>query len=158
MSFSTTVQPTVKKMGTGEVIFSSPHNVSAFDEFEEGLLIGRFSQSLSGVISNLNGTATPTIAGVVKRKISNELNATYYTKLGQEVDQVAEVGDFGFMTVTVTGTAAPSRFDPVYAINATGADAGKATQNSAATGALAISGAVFWQEEEAGVWLIRYKI
>jgi len=83
--------------------------VSAFELFEDGLIEGRFCKFDEGSIDNLDASDTPVIAGIVKRKITGEIGTGIYSTSGMGIDQVAEVINFGFATVTVTGTATPSK-------------------------------------------------
>jgi len=152
MSFTNTTLQDSPDLGAGEVITASPYNVSAFEIFEDGLIEGRFCKFDEGSIDNLDATGTPVIAGIVKRKITGEIGTGFYSTSGMEIDQVAEVINFGFATVTVTGTAEPSKYDQVYTVNAASDDAGKATDSSGET---IVKGAVFWEEKKAGVWLVR---
>jgi len=152
MSFTNTTLQDSPDLGAGEVIKASPYNVSAFELFEDGLIEGRFCKFDEGSIDNLDASGTPVIAGIVKRKITGEIGTGIYSTSGMEIDQVAEVINFGFATVTVTGTADPSKYDQVYTVNADSVDAGKATESSAET---IVKGAVFWEEKKAGVWLVR---
>lgn len=153
MAFDNAVLAEVNGSLAGEVITQSPHNVSAFEIFEDGLVEGRFVKYDTGSIDNLDASATPLIAGIAKRKITGEIGTGVYSTSGQEIDQVAEVANFGFATVAVTDAAAPSKYDPVYTVNAATADAGKATED--ATGTLAVADVVFWEPKGAGVWLVR---
>jgi len=155
MAFKSAVLPNNPDLPAGEVIKASPYNVSVFELFEDGLIEGRFCQFASGSINNLNASAAPIVAGVVRRKITGEVGTGIYSTTGAEVDNVAEVINFGFATVTVTDAAAPARLDPVYAINLDTAERGKATQDSAATGAEALEDVVFWEQKTAKVWLVR---
>jgi len=152
MSFTNTTLQDSPDLGAGEVITASPYNVSAFELFEDGLIEGRFCKFDEGSIDNMDASGTPVIAGIVKRKITGEIGTGIYSTSGMEMDQVAEVINFGFATVTVTGTANPSKYDQVYTVNADSVDAGKATESSAET---IVNGAVFWEEKKAGVWLVR---
>lgn len=159
MAFADTTLSDNPDLPAGEVIKSSPHNVSAYELFEDGLIEGRFCKFDTGQIDNLDASVTPDIAGIVKRKITGEINAVgtpgTYSASGQEIDQVAEVIDFGYATVTVQDAANPSKRDPVYTINLDSAERGKATENSGASGALAVTGAVFWEQKATNVWLVR---
>jgi len=152
MAFNNATLQDSPDLPAGEVITASPYNVSAFELFEDGLVEGRFCKFDSGQIDNLDASATPVIAGIVKRKITGEIGTGIYSTSGMEIDQVAEVINFGFATVTVTGTADPSKYDQVYTVNAASVDAGKATDSSAET---IVNGAVFWEEKKTGVWLVR---
>jgi hypothetical protein len=152
MAFDNTVLATNADLPTGEVIKSLPNAVMAFELFENGLIEGRFCKFAAGQIDNLDGSATPRLAGVVRRKLTGEIGSGVYSTTGEGIDQVAEVCNFGFVTVTVTSAATPVKYDQVYTINADTADRGKATDDS---GALIVPGAIFWEEKAANVWLVR---
>lgn len=152
MAFKDTTLQGNPDLPAGEVITASPYNVSAFELFEDGLIEGRFCKFDAESIDNMDGSTPPVIAGIVKRKITGEIGTGIYSTSGMEIDQVAEVINFGFATVTVTDDAYPSKYDQVYTVNADSVDAGKATESSAET---IVNGAVFWEEKKAGVWLVR---
>lgn len=152
MAFDNAVILGNEDLGAGEVITASPYNVSAFEQFEDGLIEGRFVKYDAGSIDKLDGSATPTIAGIARRKITGEIGTGIYRTSGQEIDSVAEVINFGFATVTVTDAATPAKYDQVYTVNAATADSGKATDDS---DQLIVPGAIFWEEKQDGVWLVR---
>jgi len=152
MAFNNATLQDSPDLPAGEVITASPYNVSAFELFENGLVEGRFCKFDGGSIDNLDASATPVIAGIVKRKITGEIGTGIYSTSGMEIDQVAEVINFGFATVAVMGADSPSKYDQVYTVNADSVDAGKATDSSDAT---IVKGAVFWEEKKTGVWLVR---
>jgi len=152
MSFTNTTLQDSPDLGAGEVITASPYNVSAFELFEDGLIEGRFCKFDGGQIDNLDASDTPIIAGIVKRKITGEIGTGIYSTSGMEIDQVAEVINFGFATVTVADGVNPSKYAQVYTVNEASDDAGKATNSS---GGIIVKGAVFWEEKKAGVWLVR---
>lgn len=152
MAFNDTVLTAIPDLVAGEFIAASPYNCSAFELFEEGLVPGRFAKYAADSVDLLDGSATPILVGVVRRKIASALENATYTHLGIAPDQVAEVINFGFATVTVTDAATPSRYDQVYTVNAAGADSGKATDDS---GQLIVPGCIFWEAKAAGVWLVR---
>lgn len=152
MAFNDTVILGVPDLMPGEFIAASPYNCSAFDVWEEGLIPGRFVKHDAGSIDLLDASATPVIAGVVRRKISSALENVGYTKLGIAPDQVAEIVNFGFVTVEIPTGVTPARYGQVYAVNATGADAGKATTVSASN--VAVPGCVFWEPKRPGTWLV----
>ena len=156
MSFTNTTLQDSPDLGAGEVITASPYNVSAFELFEDGLIEGRFCKFDGGQIDNLDASDTPIIAGIVKRKITGEIGTGIYSTSGMEIDQVAEVINFGFATVTVTGTAEPSKYDAVNVVNAATADAGKATDAAVASGIISAGDVVFWEQKATGVWLVRF--
>jgi hypothetical protein len=155
MAFGNAVLSQISDLPAGEVITASPYNVSAFEVFEDGLVEGRFIKFDAGSADNLDASATPIVAGISKRKVTGEIGTGIYSATGQAVDQVAEVINFGFSTVTVTDAAAPVKYLPVYAINLAGAEAGKGTQNAGATGALLVEDVVFWEQKSANTWLVR---
>ena len=156
MAFKDTTLQDNPDLGAGEVIMASPHNISAFEIFEDGLIEGRFCKFDAGSIDNLDGSDTPVIAGIVKRKITGEIGTGIYSTSGMEIDQVAEVINFGFATVTVTDTAEPSKYDAVNVINdGAAADAGKATDAAVADGIISAGDVVFWEQKATGVWLVR---
>ena len=159
MAFKDTTLQDNPDLGAGEVIKASPHNVSAFELFEDGLVEGRFCKFDTGSIDNLDASATPVIAGIARRKITGEIGTGIYSTTGQEIDQVAEVINFGFATVNVTDAASPAKYDAVNVINDGTADAGKATEAAvSATSPFDIISAgdvVFWEQKAAGVWLVR---
>ena len=156
MAFKDTTLQDNPDLGAGEVIKASPHNVSAFELFEDGLVEGRFCKFDNDSIDNLDASADPVIAGIVKRKITGEIGTGIYSTSGMEIDQVAEVINFGFATVTVTDTAEPSKYDAVNVINAATADAGKATDAAVADGIISAGDVVFWEQKATGVWLVRF--
>ena len=154
MAFNNTVLQAVPDLVAGEFIAASPYNCAALEVFEEGLVPGRFVKFDTGSIDNLDGSATPVIAGVARRKIASALENATYTKLGIAPDQVAEVVNFGFVTVEVPTGVNPAKFGQVYAVNAggSGANFGKATTVS--TDNVAVPGCVFWEAKAANVWLV----
>jgi hypothetical protein len=156
MAFNNAALQSNPDLPAGEVIKASPYNVSAFEIFENGLIEGRFCKFDDDSIDNLDGSTTPVIAGIVKRKITGEIGTGIYSTSGMEIDQVAEVINFGFATVTVMGTAAPSKYDAVNVINAATAEAGKATDAAVASGIISAGDVVFWELKAADVWLVRF--
>ena len=154
MAFNDTTLQDNQDMGAGEVIKASPFNVSAFEIFEDGLVEGRFCKYDTGSIDNLDSSDTPVIAGIARRKITGEIGTGIFSTTGQEIDQVAEVINFGFATVTVTDTD-PAKYDAVNVINDGTADAGKATEAAVAAGVISAGDVVFWEQKAAVVWLVR---
>lgn len=152
MSFANTVLEQIPDLVAGEFIAASPYNCSAFEVFEEGLIPGRFVKYDTGSIDNLDASATPVIAGVARRKIASALENANYTKLGIAPDQVAEVVNFGFVTVEVLAGDTPAKFQQVYAVNTAGANLGKATEKS--TNNAIVPGCVFWEAKATNVWLV----
>ena len=158
MSFKTTVAAGIPDIDAGEVIKSAPYDVQAYADFEEGLLAGRFCQIKADVVSNMDGTATPKILGIPRRKVTGEIaDVSFYTKVGYGYDSVAEVIELGYATVQVAAGATPKRHTPVNVINeASNAENGMATDAAVATGIISAGNVVFWEQKASGVWLIRF--
>lgn len=158
MAFKTTVAAGIQDIGAGEVIKSTPYDVQAYADFEEGLLAGRFCQLKAGVVSNMDGTATPKLVGIPRRKVSGEIaDVSKYTKTGDGYDSVAEVIELGYTTVQVATGAEPKRHDKVNVINeADNAENGMATDAEVASGIISAGQVVFWEQKALGVWLIRF--
>ena len=154
MAFNITVIDAHVDLMAGEVLKSKPHNVEAFELFADGLMEGRFCRfdATDDTIKNLSGSATPTIAGITRRKPTGEIGTGVYSTSGPEIDQVAEIINFGWATVKVTDAADPSKYDQVYTVNDNSDDAGKATNDA---GELEVTGAIFWEEKQDNVWLVR---
>ena len=155
MAFNQAVLQNVADLPAGEVISASPHNVSAFEKFEDGLIEGRFVKFDTESIDKLDGSATPTIAGIAKRKVTGEIGTGVYSTTGQAIDSVAEVINFGFATVTVTNAATPAKYDAVNVVNAATAETGKATDAAVAAGIISAGDVVFWEPKSQYVWLVR---
>ena len=155
MAFNNTVLQDNPDLGAGEFIAASPYNVSAFERFEDGLVEGRFVKFDTGRIDNIDGSATPVIAGIARRKITGEIGTGIYSTTGTAIDQVAEIINFGFATVTVTDAASPARYEAVNYVNAATADAGKATDAAVTAGIVSAGDVVFWEQKAINVWLVR---
>lgn len=152
MAFNETVVVTPPDLMPGEFIAASPYNCSAFDVWQEGLVPGHFAKYDTGSLDLLDASATPIIAGVVRRKIASAMENATYTKLGIAPDQVAECVNFGFVTVAIPTGVTPAKYGQVYAVNVAGADIGKATTVS--TNNAIVPGAVFWEPKRPGTWLV----
>ena len=154
MAFNNTVLNESAKLGAGEVIKSKPYVTEAFSTFEDGLIQGRFAKYDTGSLDNLDGSATPTIAGIVRRKIGGELDVSTYRSTGTLVDTVAEAHTMGFATIDVVTSLTPARYGVVYAENQTAGEYGKATTVS--TGNVETNW-VFIEEIDTDVWLVARK-
>jgi len=152
MAFNEAVVTAIPDLMPGEFIAASPYNCSAFEIWEEGLVPGRFAKFDGGSIDLLDASVTPVIAGVVRRKISSALENANYTKLGIAPDQVAEIVNFGFVTVEIPTGITPTRYGQVYAVNIAGSEIGKAT--TVVTNNVAVPGCVFWEAKRPGTWLV----
>lgn len=162
MAFSgQSVLDEVVQIEEGEVITTSPNNVDNYDKFEDGLLIGRFAKLDAGSVDNLDGSVTPFIVGVPKRKVNKAIDSGAYISVPVNglKDANADVCTFGRVTVLMTdtavtaGTAAEGAL--VYVINgAANADNGKVTDNSLETDAIIVTGARFKREKISNVWVV----
>jgi len=159
MSFpGNAVESKIVGLDGGEVIKTSPYNISSFDKFEDGLLIGRLCKLDGGSIDNLDGSATPFLAGVPVRRLNKALQDSTYSSVGTVPDGFADVATLGKVSVITTDAATPARGNPVYVINAVGnADNGKVTQDAGATGALLAEDLVFDKQTKSGVWIVTIK-
>jgi hypothetical protein len=152
MSFTTSVQTDPSQVGSGEV-FGKSFDILTATTFENGLVQGRFAKLDAGSIDNVDLSATPVIAGVVKRSSVNKLEsgAVIDSALYDQVEYVRN----GYVTVDVVAADTPAQFGPVYVENLTTADLGKAT--TATTAGNVLMDAVFIEEVSTDVWLIRIK-
>lgn len=150
MAFPSQFTNDPQKAAGGELYGNSHIILSAEkDAWLTGLNGGRFAISKAGIIQNADGTATPTIAGIVRRNPAGavENDEAYTTDLASHVEYVRE----GVVSVYVkAGEVAPDLFGNVYMSNAGDADDGLATS----TGTDVLTQAEFIREETAGVWLV----
>lgn len=157
MAFTNTVKTVYDALGSGEVLRSKPSNVDAFSTFEDGLVFGRFAKYDTGSLDNLDGSATPTIAGIVNRDLTQPTGVNTYDSTRTPAGSVsADCITFGYATVEVTTGITPARYGIVYATNdgLVPADYGNATTvslNNIATNW------VFVEEIQTDVWLIARK-
>lgn len=152
MAFDTGYLSDPQRSAAGERFDPNSALVLTADDFENGLRVGRFAKIDSGSLDNLDGSATPVLAGVVLRKVSNpvEDDATIDSALFSQVEYQRQ----GLVTVAVkAGESAPSLFGAVYVSNAGNADDGLATS----TNTDVATNAEFIREVRAGVWLVNLK-
>ncbi len=148
--FSNAISTTIAGIIAGEVIEGHVSNTDAFTTFENGLIVGRFAKYDTGSLDNLDASSTPTIAGIVGRSLTSEMETSTYTTS----DNVAQLHNFGYIAVEVPTAITPVAFGAVYADNQTPADYGKATSTS--TGNVAVTNAVFWRAtNRANVWIVK---
>lgn len=147
MAFSTGYIGDVGAVGAGERV-GSLHTILSAIDFEDGLKVGRFAKLASGSIDNMDGSATPVIAGVVLRNVANaeEDGGTIDADLYHQIEYARQ----GLVTVQVKSGETPTRFGRVYASNAGDANDGMAT----ATNTDVKTNAEFIEEIRSGVWLI----
>ncbi len=150
MAFSSEFVNDPERVGSGER-YGSTNITLASTTFEDGLVIGRFAKLDSGSIDNMDGSATPTIAGVVLRSAARavEDDDVVDASLYGQVEYMRQ----GLVTVSVKDGETPAQFGTVYASNAGDADDGLAT----ATDTDIEVDAEFIKEVKSGVWLVRLK-
>ena len=136
--------------GSGEVFNISAITILSATKFEEGIKAGLFAKIDAGSLDNLDGSATPVVAGVVVRKVSStmEENGSYVSTYNSSVDYVRG----GMVTVEIKDGETPAKFGEVFASNLGDADDGKAL-----TAAGIATGAEFIEAISATVWLVRLK-
>ncbi len=152
MAFPSGRTDEIGKIGAGEII-GDVGVVTSYNTFEEGLkggLFAKFNTTSEGV-ELMDASATPVIAGVVKRDITGAIEDGGLYSADNNI--YADVIESGLVTVSVRTGLTVNKFDTLYAYN-TGADAGKAT--NAATDAVAIDG-YFYKEIDTDVWAVRIK-
>jgi hypothetical protein len=161
MAFTAGVLDEVTQIDQGEVITTSPYNIDSYDNFEDGLIIGRFAKLDSGSVDNLDGSATPVFAGVPKRRINKAIASDTYISVPVNglKDSTADLVNFGRVTVGMTATAVAAATATegaqVYVINAAAnPDNGLVTDNVAETGALIVPDCTFKREKQSGVWVV----
>lgn len=129
-------------------------NISlAATTFEDGLRIGRFAKLDAGSIDNVDGSASPVIAGVPLRSAARaveDVDVIDQTLYGQ-IEYMRQ----GLVTVDVVTGDTPAQFGAVFVSNAGNADDGKATTLDDAT--TVASTAEFIREIQTDVWLVRIK-
>jgi hypothetical protein len=147
MAFTTGYLGDPQRVGGGERFGDNVIVLSA-SVFGTALKVGRFAQLKAGSIDNMDGTATPMIAGVICRNVAGAVEAggTIDKALTSSVEYVRS----GLVTVEVKAGEEPEQFGEVFADNA-GATAGQAATSGIETGA------EFIREEKPGVWLVRLK-
>jgi hypothetical protein len=138
--------PEIEAVGSGEII--KGQIITNYQTFEDGLLVGRFAKYDAGFIENIDGSTTPTIAGVVCRNIASAIEDGGVVTLENSIN--VDVIEQGIITVEVDTGATINKFDRVYAIN-TLASGGVATNVSDSN--IAID-AYFYEEIKSGVWSV----
>lgn len=147
MAFGTGYLDDPQAVGGGERVGKN-HTILTALTFENNLKVGRFAKLDTGSLDNLDGSATPVIAGVVLRDVARPvedggvIDNTLYSQ--------AEYAREGLVTVDVKTGETPAQFDLVYISNAGDANDGLAT----ATGTDLAVNAEFIKEVQTDVWLI----
>lgn len=136
------------KTPSGEIVGNS-NILIARTAFENALLFGRFAKYDTGRVDNMDGSATPVIAGIVVRDMTNPIDdgLAYTTENTRQIDLVAH----GLATVEAIAGETPSFNAPIYARNSGAGDMGKASVASA-NGIL--TDARFVEKITDTVWLV----
>jgi len=147
MAFATGYKEDPDNIGAGETL-GVHHLILTATSFENGLKVGRFAKLDTGRLDNMDGSATPVIAGVVLRRVTNPVEdaATIDSTLFSQVEYQRQ----GLVAVDVKTGETPTKFGRVYASNAGNANDGLAT----ATATDVDVNAEFIEEIQAGVWLV----
>ena len=152
MTFATGYLRDPGKVGSGE-IHGGSHVILGSTNFEADIVVGRFAKVETGsAIHNIDGSATPVIAGVVMRELTNPMEA------GSLVDETL-LNRISYVTqglVTIDGTTGetPTRGATIYAVNAAGSGAnfGKGTITTTNN---VITNARFVEAVDTDVWLVQ---
>lgn len=150
MAFASDFTNDIERVGSGER-FGSTNIILSATDFEDDLKIGRFAKLDTGSIDNMDGSATPVIAGVVLRSAARAVEDA--DTIDQTLYEQCEYMRQGLTTVEVKADETPAQFGIVYASNGGDADDGKAT----ATDTDVETTAEFIKEVKTNVWLIRIK-
>jgi hypothetical protein len=137
----------------GGEIHGGSHVILSSNNFENGLVVGRFAKVETGsAIHNIDGSATPVIAGVVQREANQPLdkNGVIDSTLTDLINYVTQ----GVVSVDAVTGQTPVRGAAIYAYNAAGtpADHGKATTTSTDN---ALTTAKFVAALSTNVWLVQ---
>jgi hypothetical protein len=151
MAFATGYLADPAKVRGGERFGNTNIILSAARGDWSGINVGRYAQVKAGIIEDMDGTATPTIAGVVLRLAANavEDGSVLDSNLFDHMEYLRQ----GLVTVDVkAGETAPSLFGAVQASNAGDANDGLAV----ATGGIDTN-SEFLRVVAPNVWLVRLK-
>lgn len=150
MAFTTAVGSLtdLQKIGAGELNTIAPYCVLSASTFEDQIKIGRFAKMASGSLDNMDGSASPVIAGVVLRPISN----TYEdgAVIDTSIHNLAEFCRKGLVYVAAKAGESPTWGDPVFASNAGDANDGLAT----VTNTDVATGARYLETVDTNLWLV----
>ena len=147
MSFATGHLDDNQNVAGGERYGSNIIALTATD-FEDALKVGRFAKLDTGSVDNMDGSATPVLAGVVLRNVANvvEDGATIDADLYEQIEYLRQ----GLVSVDVKAGETPALFDRVYVSNAGDANDGLAT----ATNTDVAVNAEFVYEIQDNVWMV----
>lgn len=167
MAFPGTVQKSINPVTEGE-LGDGPNIVLSTINWQDGLKIGRFAQlltvsSVPDVLSNMDGTATPRIPGVVLHSPVDLLEAAGTAANPANIlvsEKNQNYCNQGLVTVRLSAASGtPIKFAPVYAVNYAGnTDNGNAQDTaSSGTNAAVLTTAQFVREIQTAIWEINIK-
>jgi len=148
MAFGTAYLDDPQKVGGGERYFPTSVIALTATTFEDNLKVGRFAKLDTGSLDNMDGSATPTIAGVVLRNVANPVEDT--NVIDAQLYSQVEYARQGLITVDAKTGESPSLFDRIYVSNAGDANDGLATVTNTD---IAVN-AEFIAEVQTDVWVI----
>jgi len=154
MAFATGYKADFDKVGAGEE-YGVNNRVLGHRLYEDGLKVGRFAKVDTGRLDNMDGSATPVIAGVVLRTPAMPVEADGTIDAALQTGSVPYMQS-GLIAVEVKTGQTPAYKGAVFACNAGDANDGQAA-TAAESGDNVATGAVFIEEIQAGVWLIDQK-
>lgn len=153
MAFSLGYLPDPQRVGTGERFDPASALFLTTTEFEDQLQIGRFAKVDTNRLDNMDGSATPVLAGVVLRKPSQPIEQN--PVIDKSLFSMVEFQRRGLVTVEAKdGETPPDFLGDVYVSNAGDADDGKLTSTDTD---VAVS-ASFVKVIRTNVWLIDLKL
>ena len=147
MAFNAAFSNDIENVGSGER-YGNCNIILGTTVFEDGLKIGRFAKYDTSSIDNMDGSATPVLAGVIIRDVARSVedegtvDATLYKQ--------AQFMRSGLVTVAVKTGETPAKFGRVYVSNDGDANDGLATATSSDVSV----NAEYIEEIKTGVWLI----
>lgn len=149
MAFATALSTDIVKVEGGELLgHSENHLIFSETAFENNLRVGRFAKLDTAQIDNMDGSANPVIAGLVRRNVSAAVEDGGL--LSSANNELIEYVRQGMVSVDVKSGETPTLFDQVYASNAGDSDDGLAT----ATNSDEYVNAEFLFEIKTDVWAI----
>lgn len=161
MSFTSISSNAIQPVGAGEAwdTAGASHVILSETVFEAGLKTGLFAKVDAGSIDNMDGSATPVIAGVILRDLFSVNSSVVYNSI--ELKNIIRRMTQGLVTVTVLANQTPGVGLPVWAANSGNANDGKALTAVGVSGVATT--ATFVREIRPvtagadGVWLIQLK-
>jgi hypothetical protein len=113
---------------------------------------GKFAIVKSGNLANMDKTATPVVAGLVRQSVANAIESgETFVKTGDGAVYQVDVVSWGLATVAVKSGDTPAKFGAVYAVNSGSVDADLGKATTTATDNVTVKG-YFNREIKTGVW------